>query len=110
MGKAFGFHSSVLTGPRMVVGVGALQLDTASESPKAKQHLYAFSLPGRGGRPKVFMYENTDQGRAELANLIRSETVVSVVYGTAVEFENASVVGLTVDNHRLVHKTIFPGP
>ncbi len=108
MSDLFGFHSTVLDGPRLMIGINPIQGSSGGEEPgKTKQHLFAFSLPLKSGKPKVFMYENTDQGRAQLANLIRGENVLAVVHGTQVEFESASVVGLTVDSHKIVHKTLI---
>jgi hypothetical protein len=108
MGDLFGFHSSVIGGPRLAIGLGPLQSgNTVAEPNRPKQHLFAFSLPLKSGRPKVFMYENNDQGRSQLANLIRGENVLAVIHGTQVEIESASVVGLIVDQHKIVHKTLI---
>lgn len=64
--------------------------------PKDKQQkIFAVSTT-RYGKADIFTYDDDEQGRRELSNLIRSEEVLMVIKGSQVSFRTASVVELTV--------------
>lgn len=48
------------------------------------------------GKADIFTYEDDEQGRRELSNLIRSEEVLMVIRGSQVTFRTASVVELNL--------------
>ncbi len=109
MTRLFGYHQYPLGAPRLVIGFPGLQPETP-EPKKPTQRLYAFSQPLKGGGgPRVFIYEDTENGRKELANLIRGERVHKVVLGHEIPFESASVVELQLPDQTLVNRTVIPG-
>ncbi len=118
--RVFGFHDVTLGSPRIQIGLSgeqmlALQMEKELEvnpppvalEPQLK--LYVMSIPRRGGgTPRVGEYDNTPSGHRELATLIRSEHVLSVVLGQSVRFEHASVVELISEGVTVVERQILP--
>lgn len=121
MGKQiFGFHTATLGNPRFQVGLAVEQLkylqvekeeerNPAPVAPDYQAKLYALSVPKRGqGTPRVGEYDNTPTGHKELASLVRSEHVLSVVLGRLVKFEHSSVVELASDGVTVTEKLVLP--
>jgi len=78
---------------------------TSNESGMA---YHAFAVANRA-RPYAFRYEDSEDGIKALANLIRSEEVIKVVYGRAVTVEAASVVSISVGDRNRQHSLSLLG-
>lgn len=73
------------------------------DSPPLDERYFAFAT-ARGSRPSVFDYGTDEDGVAALSNLIRSEEVLAVIIGRRVNFQQASVVELSVGRGRVEHR------
>lgn len=71
-------------------------------APPAKLH--AFTVPTKGGVPKVFAFDETPDGLHELANLIRGERVLAVVRGHRVAFDAEASVALELQGQIIVDR------
>jgi len=64
---------------------------------------YAFAVADRV-RPRVFTYNTDQDGIESLANLVRSEEVLSIVRGREVTFAELSVVEMQVAGRKFRHR------
>ena len=67
-----------------------------NESNKPSKY-YVFALADKK-KPKVFVFDDDEESLQALANLMRVEDVLAVIYGVDVEFSHTSEVRFTVDN------------
>lgn len=67
------------------------------------ERFFAFAL-AEGSVPRVFSYEDGEDGVEKLANLIRSEDVLKIVKGREVRISSASVVSFDIGGRRTEHK------
>jgi len=74
--------------------------------PKSADKFYAFAS-SPGSPPRVFTYEDSEEGVAELSNLIRSEDVMAVIKGVRVKTSQSSVVELSVRGNVVAHKLSY---
>ncbi len=75
---------------RKIIGYGDVSsIDTAEK-------FYVFALADKK-KPKVFVFDNDEESLQALANLMRVEDVLAVVYGKDVNFSHISEVSFNVD-------------
>lgn len=77
--------------------MGSIDLGTSPE-----QRFYVFAIAD-GERPKVFSFPIDKDGMEAMANLLRSENVLEIVRGSAVEYSLASVVEVHDGGNRYSH-------
>jgi len=70
-----------------------------------EEKVFAFAITERS-RPRVFEYDYDRDGLEALANLIRSEEVISVVKGRRADFAHESVVSLSDGRDRMENRII----
>lgn len=70
-----------------------------------EERIFAFAIAERS-RPRVFEYDYDKDGLEALANLIRSEEVISVVRGRRADFAHESVVSLSDGRDRMENRII----
>ncbi len=91
--------------PILHAGTSGAPLSVSHEGPPAPPaKLHAFTVPIKGGVPKVFVFDESPDGLHELANLIRGERVLAVVRGHKVNVEAASTVALEVQGQRILDR------
>ena len=77
-----------------------LVLEPEPPPPPPPARIYVFSILNAmsGGQPKVFDFPDTEDGRAEVASLLRGETVLAVVRGHRATVSTIAGVEVKLDD------------
>ncbi len=116
----FGFHGEVLGGPLIVAGMTLgpdgvpkpIEPEKVGKADTVHRHgpyrYYAFAVSPKGGSPRVYEFDNSEEGLKGMADLIRTERVLRVVLGSSVQFDSSSVVDFNVDGTVLTNRLPVP--
>lgn len=72
---------------------------------RQNDRFYALAI-NEYGKPQVFDYEESDDGREGLMNLLRADEVVTVIFGQKLDFKLASVAHITVNGQ--AYESVLP--